>query len=332
MKALLSQSPGPAETLVLGALPDPKPQPGTVVVRIKACGVNYPDVLVIEDRYQFKPERPFAPGGEFAGTIESLGEGVRGLAPGDRVMGFVISGCMAELVCVEASRLFRMPEGMPFDEAAAFLMTYVTSYYALVDRGNVVASESLLVLGAGGGVGIAAVEIGKALGARVIAAASSEEKVAMARASGADEGVIYPRGPLDAAQQKALRDLFKEAGGSSGVDVVYDAVGGDYAEPALRSMAWNGRFLIIGFPAGIARIPLNLVLLKGCSVVGVFMGEGIHRDPARYRQIVAKLFEMYAAGQVKPRISARFPLARGGEAIRRVADRAALGKLVVTID
>jgi NADPH2:quinone reductase len=263
--------------------------------------------------------------------VESVGEGVTQFKPGDRVMGFVISGGMAEAVAVEASRLFAIPERMPFDEAAAFLMTYVTSYYALVDRGLVAKGESLLVLGAGGGVGLAAIEIGKALGARVIAAASSEEKIAMARASGADEGIVYPCGPLDTGQQQELRDLVKKACGASGVDVVYDAVGGDYAEPALRAMAWNGRYLVIGFPAGIARFPLNLVLLKGCQVVGVFMGEAIQRDPLRYREMVGELFALYASGEVKPRISERYSLEQGAQAIKRVADRASVGKLVVMV-
>lgn len=328
MKALLSVTPGPPGTLALSTVPDPQPTPGTVVVRVHACGVNYPDVLIIEDRYQFKPERPFAPGGEFAGVVSAVGAGVTQFKAGDRVMGFAISGCMAELVRIEASKLFSIPDGMPFDEASAFLLTYLTSYYALVDRGSLARGESLLVLGAAGGVGVAAIEIGKALGARVIAAASSEEKIALARECGADEGIVYPRGPLDTVQQKDLGAAFKKAG----VDVVYDAVGGDYAEPALRALNWGGRFLVIGFPAGIARFPLNLILLKGVDVVGVFLGGIMERDPARFRQMVAELFDFYKAGKVRPRVSERFPLARGAEAIQRVADRKAMGKLVVTID
>jgi NADPH2:quinone reductase len=247
-------------------------------------------------------------------------------------MGFAISGCMAELVRIEASKLFAIPDGMPFDEASAFLLTYLTSYYALVDRGSLAQGETLLVLGAAGGVGVAAVEIGKAFGARVIAAASSEEKVALARECGADDGIVYPRGPLDTAQQKELGTLFKKACAPAGVDVVYDAVGGDYAEPALRALNWDGRFLVIGFPAGIARFPLNLILLKGVDVVGVFLGGIMERDPARFREMVAELFDLYKAGKVRPRVSERFPLERGGEAIQRVADRKAMGKLVVTIE
>jgi NADPH2:quinone reductase len=331
MRALLSVTPGPPSSLVLGTLPDPQATAGSAVVRVHACGVNYPDVLVIEDRYQFKPERPFAPGGEFAGVVTAVGAGVTRFKPGDRVMGFAICGCMAEYVSIDASRLFAIPDGMPFDEASAFLLTYLTSYYALVDRGSLARGETLLVLGAAGGVGIAAIEIGKALGAHVIAAASSEDKVALARECGADEGIVYPLGPLDSAQQKDLGARFKKAS-ASGIDVVYDAVGGDYAEPALRAMSWEGRFLVIGFPAGIAEFPLNLILLKGVEVVGVFLGGIMERNPSRFRDMAGELFELYRAGKVRPRISGRFALERGAEAIQRIRDRKAMGKLVVTID
>jgi NADPH2:quinone reductase len=332
MKALLSTRVGGPETLALGDLPDPAPGPGEVVVAIRACGVNYPDVLMIEDRYQVRPERPFAPGGEISGVVKAVGAGVTGLVPGQRVMGGVGHGGMAEAIAVEAARLFVMPDAMGFDEGAALLMTYGTSYYALVRRAHLAAGETLLVLGAAGGVGLAAVELGKALGARVVAAASSEEKVALAKARGADVGVVYPAGPFDKAGARALADLFKQACGPGGADVVYDAVGGDYAEAALRGIAWEGRFLVVGFPAGIPKIPLNLALLKSCDIVGVFWGAANARDPEGHRRDVQALFDLYAAGKIKPYLSERFPLARGGEAIARLAERKVLGKVVVTVD
>jgi NADPH2:quinone reductase len=332
MKALLSKSVGGPETLEVEELPSPTAKPGWAVVEVKACGVNYPDVLIIEDRYQFKPPRPFAPGGEIAGVVKSVGEGVTHVKPGDRVLGNTGWGGMAEELALEAGRLVPIPETMPFDEAAAFLMTYGTSYYGLKDRGHLKAGETLLVLGAAGGVGLAAVELGKALGARVVAAASSEEKVALAKARRADEGVVYPTGPFDRDGQKALADQFKQACGPSGADVIYDGVGGDYAEAALRSIAWEGRFLVIGFPAGIPRIPLNLALLKGCDIVGVFWGAAVSRDPASHQRNVKALLDLYAAGKIKPHVSEHFPLARAGEAIAHLASRKALGKVVVMVD
>jgi NADPH2:quinone reductase len=332
MKAVLSTSVGGPESLELSELPSPSAKPGWAVVAVKACGVNYPDVLIIEDRYQFKPTRPFAPGGEIAGVVKAVGEGVTHIKVGDRVLGNTGWGGMAEELALEASRLVPIPQSMPFDQAAAFLMTYGTSYYGLKDRGHLKAGETLLVLGAAGGVGLAAVELGKALGARVIAAASSEDKVALAKARGADEGVIYPAGPFDRDGQKALADQFKQACGASGADVVYDGVGGDYAEAALRAIAWEGRFLVIGFPAGIPRIPLNLALLKGCDIVGVFWGAAVSRDPAAHQKNVKALLELYAAGKIKPHVSEHFTLARAGEAIAHLASRKALGKVVVMVD
>ncbi len=272
MKAMLSKATGGPETLVLEEVPDPQPGPGEVRLAVKACGVNYPDVLIIEDRYQFKPPRPFAPGSEVAGIVEALGKGVTALKVGQRVIGQCGHGGMAEKVVLDANRCIPIPDNMPFDEASAFILTYGTSHYALKERGNLKAGETLLVLGAAGGVGIAAVELGKAMGARVIAAVSSDEKVALAKQHGADDGVVYPRGPFDKDSARQLADLFKKACGESGANVVYDAVGGDYAEAALRAIAWEGRFLVIGFPAGIPRIPLNLTLLKSCQIVGVFWG------------------------------------------------------------
>ena len=332
MKAVLSKSIGGPETLEMQDLPSPSAKPGWAVVEVKACGVNYPDVLIIEDRYQFKPQRPFAPGGEIAGIVKSVGDGVTHIKPGDRVLGNTGWGGMAEELALEASRLIPIPTSMPFDEAAAFLMTYGTSYYALKDRGRLKEGETLLVLGAAGGVGLAAVELGKAMGARVIAAASSREKVELARERGAAEGLVYPTGPFDRDGQKALADQFKQVCGPKGADVVYDGVGGDYAEAAIRCMAWEGRFLVIGFPAGIPRIPLNLALLKGCDIVGVFWGAAVSRDPAGHQRNVAELLELYAAGKIKPHVSQHFPLARAGEVIAHLASRKAMGKVVVMIE
>ena len=332
MKALLSKAVGGPETLVLEDMPSPTPRANQAVIQVKACGVNYPDVLIIEDKYQFKPARPFAPGGEVAGIVKSIGDAVTNVKVGDRVLGNTGWGGMAQELALEASRLVPMPESMPFDEAAAFIMTYGTSYHALKDRGHMKSGETLLVLGAAGGVGLAAVELGKAMGARVIAAASSDEKVALAKEHGADEGVVYPQGPFEKEGQRALANLFKDALGPAGADLVYDGVGGDYAEAALRSMAWEGRFLVVGFPAGIPRIPLNLPLLKGCDIVGVFWGTAVTKDPVGHQRNVRELFDLYAKGKIKPFVSERFPLARAGEAISHLASRKAMGKVVVTMD
>jgi NADPH:quinone reductase len=332
MKALLSKAVGGPETLVLEDLPSPTPKPGFAVVDVKACGVNYPDVLIIEDKYQFKPPRPFAPGAEISGVVSAVGEGVTSVKPGDRVLANITCGGMVEELALEASRLLKIPDSMPYDEAAAFIMTYGTSYYALKDRGHLKPGDTLLVLGAGGGVGLSAVELGRAMGARVIAAASSDAKVELAKAHGADDGVVYPLGPFDRDGQRALSNQFKEALGEQGADVVYDGVGGDYAEAAVRSMAWEGRFLVVGFPAGIPRLPLNLALLKSCDIVGVFWGAAVARDPRAHQQNVKELFALYAAGKIRPHVSEHYPLARAGEAISRLASRQALGKVVVTMD
>ncbi len=331
MKAMLSKAPGGPASLVIEDVPDPAPKPREVVVRVAACGVNFPDSLIIEDKYQMRPPRPFSPGGEVSGVIESVGAEVEGLEIGQRVLASPGWGGMAEKVAVAAARVSPIPDAMPFDEAASLLFTYGTTYHALKDRAHLEPGESLLVLGAAGGVGSAAVELGKAMGARVIAAASTQEKVDLAMSWGADSGVVYPSGPFDKDGAKKLTDLFKIACGENGADVVYDSVGGDYSEAALRAIAWGGRFLIIGFPAGIARIPLNLALLKGCDIVGVFWGEFARRDPGANAANNAELIALYSAGKIKPRVSARFPLARAGEVIALLAGRGALGKVVVTI-
>jgi NADPH:quinone reductase len=332
MKALLSRSPGGPETLELADLPDPVAGAGQLLVRVRACAINYPDVLIIEDKYQFRPERPFAPGGEIAGEVEAVGEGVTGWAPGDRVIAMLGHGGLAEKVLVGAASALPLPEGRGFADGSALILTYATTIHALLDRGRLEAGQTLLVLGAAGGVGLAAVELGKAYGARVIAAVSSEEKAEAARAAGADATLVYPGGPFDKDGAKALAGQFKDAVGPSGADVIYDPVGGDYSEAALRAIAWEGRFLVVGFPAGIARLPLNLTLLKSCDVCGVFWGAFAGRDPAANAAHVQTLFRLWEEGKIAPRVSRTWPLAEGGEAIAHMAARQAVGKLVVTMD
>jgi NADPH:quinone reductase len=331
MKALLSMRPGPPESLEYADAPDPVAGEGEVVIAVKAAGVNFPDVLIIEDKYQFKPDRPFAPGGEIAGVVESVGPGVTNVKPGQRVIGSLGWGGFAEKVKAQAQRVLPIPDAMPFDEASAFILTYGTSYYALKDRGVVKAGEVLLILGAAGGVGVAAIELGKAMGARVIAGVSSEEKAAFARDAGADDAVVYPSGNLSKDQSKALAEDFKRVCGG-GADIVYDAVGGPYCEPALRAMNWNGRYLVVGFPAGIPTPPLNLTLLKSSSIVGVFWGASTAREPKLHEGNVRDLFKLYGEGKVRPRISARYPLRDGGQAIRALADRKATGKVVLVME
>lgn len=331
MKALLSKAPGGPDTLSLEELPDPVPGAGQVLVAVKACAINYPDVLIIEDKYQFKPTRPFAPGGEIAGVVEAVGEGVTGLAPGDRVLGVIGHGGLAEKVAVDATRLQLLPEGRSFEEGAALLLTYATTIHALLDRGKLREGHTLLVLGAAGGVGLAAVELGKAFGATVVAAASSGEKAAAAAAAGADRTLVYPRGPLDKEASKALADAFKAAVGPQGADVIYDPVGGDYAEPALRAIGWEGRYLVVGFPAGIPRLPLNLTLLKSCDVCGVFWGAFAARDPKANQAHVERLFRLWSESRIAPRVTQTFALADGGNAIAKMAARDAIGKLVVKV-
>ncbi|HEU0133304.1 MAG TPA: NADPH:quinone oxidoreductase family protein [Allosphingosinicella sp.] len=327
----MSRAPGGPETLELADLPDPVAGPGQLLVRVKACAINYPDVLIIEDRYQFKPPRPFAPGGEIAGVVEGVGEGVTGWAEGDRLIAMIGHGGLSEKVVVAAATALRLPEGRSFEEGSALILTYATSIHALLDRGRLQAGETLLVLGAAGGVGLAAVELGKAYGARVVAAVSSEEKAEVARLAGADLAIVYPAGPFDKDGSKALGQMFKEAVGPGGADVVYDPVGGGYAEPALRSIAWEGRYLVVGFPAGIPKLPLNLTLLKSCDVRGVFWGAFAARDPKANAAHVETLFRLWREGKIAPRVSRTWPLEQGGEAIAHMAARKAVGKLVVTM-
>lgn len=329
MKAVLSKTVGGPETLVIEDVPVPAPGKNQVLVEVKACGVNYPDVLIIQDMYQFKPPRPFSPGGEVSGVVSAVGEGVSHVKPGDRVLASTGNGGMAEYCLAGAHGVMPIPEGMPFDEAAAFLMTYGTSYYALKDRGDPKPGEKLLVLGAAGGVGIAAVELGKAMGLEVIAAASSQEKVDFCIGKGADKGLVYPR-ELDRDAQKKFADDIKAISGG-GVDIVYDGVGGNYAEPAVRAMNWEGRFLVIGFPAGIPKLPLNLTLLKSCDVRGVFWGAAVARDPKAHQQNVKELFDLYKAGKIRPHVSNSYPLEKAADAIRELQDRKAQGKVVVVM-
>jgi NADPH:quinone reductase len=332
MKALLSKHPGGPETLVLEDIPEPAAGAGQVRVAVRACGVNYPDLLIIQDLYQVKPPRPFAPGTELAGVVDIVGEGVENVRVGDRVLLSPVRSGMAEKAVGLASNCWKIPDAMPFDEAAALIMTYGTSQHALQDRAQLRSGETLLVLGAAGGVGLAAVELGKAMGARVVAAASSAEKLALARERGADEGVQYPVGALDKGQARALTERFKAACGADGAQVIYDPVGGDYTEAALRAIGYQGRHLVVGFPAGIAKLPLNLPLLKSCQIVGVYWGEFTTRYPALHAANVAALMALYLDGRIKPVVTERFPLARGGEAIARLGTREARGKVVVMID
>ncbi|CAN5783819.1 NADPH:quinone oxidoreductase family protein [soil metagenome] len=333
MKALLSKTTGGPETLSYEDVASPEVRPGFAVISTKAVGINFPDVLMIEDKYQMKPPRPFSPGGELSGVVKAVGEGVTNVKVGDRILANTGWGGLAEEVLLPANRLWHIPDSMPHDIAAAFILTYGTSYHALKDRAHLKAGETMLVLGAAGGVGLSAVELGKAMGARVVAACSSQEKCDLAIAHGADAGVVYGRGPFDRDGQKALGALFKEAGGADGFDVIYDAVGGDYAEPALRSIAWEGRYLVIGFAAGdIPKIPLNLALLKGCDIVGVFWGTWTTKNPELFAQSIDELLDLYAKGKVKPHVSERFPLSKGADAIAHLGSRKAMGKVVVTVD
>jgi NADPH2:quinone reductase len=322
MRAAMLHEYGPPENLRIEEVPDPEPKPHQLVVDVHACGVNFPDVLMVQDKYQFKPALPFAPGGEISGTVSAVGSEVTGWQVGDRLAAGVGTGGFAEKVVVDASRAYRIPEGVDLTMAAGFLTTYGTSYHALKDRAHLAPGETLLVLGAAGGVGLAAVELGAAMGAHVIAAASTEEKLAVCRKFGAAATVNYT--------EVDLKAWLKEYTGGKGVDVVYDPVGGDLSEPALRSTGWKGRFLVIGFAGGaIPRIPLNLPLLKGCSIVGVFYGEHGARSPHEQRALVEELIEMLASGRIKPEVTAQFSLDEAPKALRELMDRKVIGKAVV---
>ena len=322
MKAVLCKAWGPPESLVVEDVPSPVAGPGEVLVEVHAAGVNYPDALIIQKKYQVQPELPFSPGAEVAGIVRSVGEGVKPWKPGDRVIASTAIGGYAQEVVVKADRVLPLPDGMDFATASAYVLAYGTSLYALKDRARLVAGETLLVLGAAGGVGIAAVEIGKALGARVIAAASSAEKLALCREHGADDTIDY------AAED--LRERIRVLTEGKGPDVIYDPVGGPYTEQAFRSIAWEGRHLVIGFAAGeIPKLPLNLPLLKTASLVGAFWGAFVQRDPKRTREHMHELFALYLSKKVRPPITKAYPLAQAALALRDVLERRVMGKVVI---
>jgi NADPH2:quinone reductase len=322
MKAIVCRQWGGPETLAVEDIASPRPGAGDIVVDVKAAAVNFPDVLIIQGKYQIRPALPFTPGAELAGIVKETGAAVAHVAAGDRVIAYVTTGAFAEECVVPATHAMKLPEGIDFAAGAAFTLTYGTSWHALKDRGALQAGETLLVLGAGGGVGLSAVELGKAMGARVIAAASSDDKLAVCRARGADETINYAR--------EDLRERLRQLAGEKGVDVVYDPVGGPYSEPALRSTGWRGRFLVIGFASGeIPRLPLNLPLLKGSSIVGVYWGDWLRREPERARGEMGELAGWLRDGRVKPHVSGRYPLARTADALIAMTRRSVTGKIVI---
>lgn len=322
MKAILCKSWGLPDTLVVEELPDVKPGPGQVAIDIQAAGVNFPDVLIIQNKYQFTPQLPFTPGSELAGIVRAVGEGVAHFKAGDKVIAFVSQGAFAQQIAVPEQMVMPMPPGLDFDTAAAVTLTYGTSHHAVVDRAQLKAGETMLVLGAAGGVGLAAIEIGKALGARVIAAASSDEKLAVCKEHGADATINY--------STQDLREAIKAATDGKGPDVIYDPVGGIYAEPAFRSIAWRGRYLVIGFANGeIPKLPLNLPLLKGASLVGVFWGEFAKREPKANQTAMRQLMGWMAEGKIRPHISGRYALADTPRALNDMAARKVTGKVVI---
>lgn len=322
MKAILCKSWGLPETLVVEDLPDVVPGPGQIAIDVQAAGVNFPDMLIIQGKYQFKPELPFTPGSELAGIVRAVGEGVSHFKTGDKVLAFVSQGAFAQQITVPAQMAMPMPPGLDFDTAAAVTLTYGTSHHAVVDRAQLKAGETMLVLGAAGGVGLAAIEIGKALGARVIAAASSDEKLEVCKAHGADATINY--------STQDLREAIKIATDGKGPDVIYDPVGGIYAEPAFRSIAWRGRYLVIGFANGeIPKLPLNLPLLKGAAIVGVFWGEFAKREPKANQAAMRELMGWMAEGKIRPHISGRYALAETAQALNDMAARKVTGKVVI---
>jgi NADPH2:quinone reductase len=322
VKAVLCHRFGPPDELVLADIPDPVAGAGEVVAKVAAVGLNFFDTLIIAGKYQTKPPFPFSPGGEFAGVVESVGPGVDEFAPGDRVMGYTNFNAARERTAVAASQIVKVPAGLDFERAAALTITYGTAYYGLKYRAMLRPQETLAVLGASGGVGLAAVELGREMGARVIACASSDDKLAFARAHGAHEVVNYERDDL--------REALKELGGEHGVDVVFDPVGGRYSEPALRSLAWEGRHLVVGFAAGeIPKLPLNLVLLKGCAVLGVFWGQWVRLEKDDYKAAIAALADWCAAGKLSCHIQKVYSLAEAPEALKALAERKVMGKLLL---
>lgn len=322
MKAVLCKSYGPPESLVLEDIPSPVPGKNEVVITVKACGVNFPDTLIIEGKYQFKPEMPFSPGGEVAGIVKEVGEGVKHLKVGQKVFSMTGHGGFAEEVLANAAATFPIPDGMDFQTAAGFSTTYGTSYHALVDRAKIQPGETLLVLGAAGGVGLAAVDLAVQLGAKVIAAASTDEKLALCREYGATETINYSK--------ENLRDRLKELTGKKGVDVVYDPVGGEFSEIAFRRTAWEGRFLVIGFAIGeIPKMPMNLPLLKGSQIVGVFWGAFVARNPQKNMANFMQMLQWYQQGKIRPYIHAAFPLDQAAQAMNEMLNRKVKGKVIL---
>ena len=324
MKALLCETHGPAETLVIRDIPEPQPGPGEIAIAVKAAALNFFDTLIIENRYQTKPALPFSPSAECAGMVVALGEGVSGWRVGERVAAWLGYGAARERVVVPAESAIRIPDTLSDAQAAGLFVTYGTALHGLIQRADVKPGETLAVLGAAGGAGLAAVEIGALMGAHVIACASSPEKLALARAHGASDGIDYATEDL----RTALRRLTE----GRGVDVLYDTVGGDLAEPALRSMGWEGRYLVVGFAGGgIPKIPLNLLLLKGCDLRGVFWGDFVRRDPAAQRTNMERLLGWVADGLIRAHVHAEIPLERWTEAYALIGDRKAQGKIVLTL-
>lgn len=322
MKAVLCKSYGPPESLVVEETNELTPDKNEVIIAVNACGLNFPDTLIIEGKYQFQPEMPFSPGGEVAGTIKKVGESVKHLKVGDRVMSGTGWGGFAEEVKATASNVFSLPPSMDFLTAASSMMTYGTSYHALVNRASLQAGETLLVLGAAGGVGTAAVQIGKALGAKVIAAASSEDKLDFCRANGADMTINY--------STEDLKKRTKELTEGKGADVIYDPIGDKFTEPALRAIAWKGRYLIVGFAAGdIPQIPMNLPLLKGCQIVGVFWGGFFRNEPQKNAENFGTIIKWFAEGKLTSRIHAQYPLEKVAEAMNAMTNKEVKGKIVL---
>jgi len=324
MKAVVCRSYGPPENLTLEDVPDPAPVRGQVLIDVHAAGLNFPDVLQIAGKYQFQPPFPFTPGSELAGIVIEVGDGVSGLKPGDRVMALTGTGAMAERAVVDGSAVDVIPDAMDFNTAAALGIAYGTSYHALSQRAQLRLGENLLVLGASGGVGLAAVEIGKTFGARVIAGASTDQKLSIAKEHGADVLVNYSRG--------SLKDTIKELTNGKGADVIFDPVGGELFDQCTRCINWNGRLLVVGFAGGtIPKYPVNLALLKGCQLVGVFWGEFRQREPEVYRENCRSLFELFQQGAIKPLVSQAFPLERYADALNVFVNRQAIGKIVLEI-
>jgi NADPH2:quinone reductase len=324
VRAVLCREFGPPESLTVEDVDEPTPADGQVVVDVRACSVNFPDVLIIQNLYQFKPPLPFSPGAEIAGVVSAVGPNVKGITVGDRILASTGWGGLAEKIAVAAGTVIPIPEGIDFVDASAFLYAYGTSHYALKDRAHLQPGETLVVLGAAGGVGLAAVELGAVMGSTVVAAASSDDKLELCREHGASLTINYAT--------EDLKARIREVTGGAGADVIYDPVGGAFSEPALRAIAWEGRFLVIGFAAGqIPAIPLNLALLKSCQIVGVYWGAFVGRYPDRHRQNVEELMGWWRDGKLRPHVSSTYPLERASEAIRELADRRAKGKVVVTI-